>query len=265
MKQRIITGIVLGLLVVLAIFCLNNTVFNISVAMILLLAAWEYSAMTNAKHTLSRLLYLVITAMLLTISQYFIFTILMLSAVFWLFGCALIYYCSRPGFKSISAHWRYVMGFFVIVPFWMAVSILHNSQPLLLLVVLLTVTCADSGAYFIGRKYGKHQLAAQISPKKTIEGLFGGILIGGSAGIVSSLFVDANIMQHILLVALIFVIIMIALLGDLIESIIKRTCGIKDSGALLPGHGGILDRLDSILASAPCFALCAVLLGLIDI
>lgn len=265
MKQRIITGVVLGSLVLLAIFCLNNTMFNSLVAALLLLAAWEWSAMVNAKRLLSRFLYLIITALLIIISSYFTFSVLLFSAVFWLFGCMLIYGYSRQHFNNILPQLRYIMGFLVIVPFAVAISLLHNSQPPLLLMVLITVTFADSGAYFIGKKYGKHQLAPQISPKKTTEGLLGGILVGGSAGIISSLWVDATITQHIVLIVLTFIIIIIALLGDLLESMIKRICGIKDSGDILPGHGGLLDRLDSVLASVPCFALCAVLLELIAI
>lgn len=265
MKQRIITGTVLGLLVLLVILYLNNNIFKNLVTALLLLAAWEWSAMVNPKRLLSRFIYLLITGLLVVISSYFTFSILILSSSFWLLGCPLIYSYSRQYFNNILPQWHYIIGFLVIVPFAVAINLLHCRQPLLLLIVLITVTFADSGAYFIGKKYGKHQLMPQVSPKKTTEGLLGGILIGGTAGAISSLWLNATITQHSLLIILVFIITIIGLLGDLFESMIKRTYGIKNSGRILPGHGGLLDRLDSMFPSIPVFALCGVLLKLIVI
>ena len=268
MKNRIITGFLLGLLVLLGIFLLNNTTFNIVVIVILLLAAWEWSHMANLKKIFSRILYVFITAILLMISIYFVFAVLLISVVFWLLCCIIIYnYSSKySSIKTILPKWRYIMGFIVLVPFLTAINILHNSsEPLLLIMVLITVSLADSAAYFIGKKYGKYYLALQISPTKTIEGLLAGIIVGGIAGVLNSLFIYATFTQHVLLIILNFIIILIALLGDLFESMIKRICNIKDSGKLLPGHGGILDRLDSLLASVPFFVSYVILIGLISI
>ena len=266
MKQRIVTGGLLSLIVLLAICYLNNTAFNILVAALLLLAAWEWSSIINAKRQLFPcVLYLIMTSFLLLISSYFTFTVLVISAVFWLLSPLLIYSYTRQKFNNILSKWLYIIGFGAIVPFGVATNLLHDKNPLLLIVVLITVSCADSGAYFIGNMYGKRQLSPKISPQKTTEGLFGGVLFGCSAGFISSLCLDVTITQVILVNLLNFFIVIIALLGDLTQSILKRISGIKDSGWILPGHGGILDRLDSILSSVPCFTLCAVLIRLIMI
>lgn len=117
------------------------------------------------------------------------------------------------------------------------------------------VWAADSGAYFSGRLFGKHKLAPQISPNKTVEGLLGGILTGLAVAAGFGLLNGVTMAQFPSLLLVSFVAILASVIGDLFESLLKRHAGIKDSGSMIPGHGGVLDRIDSTLAALPVFAL----------
>lgn len=121
--------------------------------------------------------------------------------------------------------------------------------------LFLLVWGADSGAYFVGRKLGKKKLAPNVSPNKSVEGLYGGIFTAMLiVVVVEVVYLDLTFAQHILFLILSVITVFSSVLGDLFESMIKRRAGIKDSGRILPGHGGVLDRIDSLLAAAPIFA-----------
>jgi len=149
-------------------------------------------------------------------------------------------------------------GTLAIVPAWAALVLVHHGEPnghRWLLTALAIVWAADSGAYFAGRAFGRRKLAPRISPNKTVEGLLGGL----AAGLVVALGfgwlagVAAADIGWLLLVAALAV--LASVLGDLFESLLKRHAGAKDSGSVIPGHGGVLDRIDGVLAALPVFAL----------
>jgi len=132
--------------------------------------------------------------------------------------------------------------------------------------LFLLVWGADSGAYFVGRKFGKKKLAPNVSPNKSIEGLYGGILTSMLIVVaVASLYLDMTWPELCLFLILSVITVFSSVLGDLFESMIKRRAGIKDSGRILPGHGGVLDRIDSLLAAAPIFATGIYVLKLIGV
>ena len=162
MKERIITGIILGLIVLWAIFRVGDTVFNTAVALILLLSAWEWTALANVKTLPAKIFYLVLTLLLIYISHYQPLVTLSVSFAFWIFAFYLIMHYPNIRFKAMSNSARYIMGFLVIVPLWVSVALLHHQRPSLLLLIMLVVTLADSGAYFIGRQYGKKKLVPVI-------------------------------------------------------------------------------------------------------
>ena len=132
--------------------------------------------------------------------------------------------------------------------------------------LFLLVWGADSGAYFVGRKFGQNKLAPTVSPNKSVEGLIGGIGLAIIIIIVVQVnYLNLTFAQHLLFLILSVVTVFASVLGDLFESMIKRRAGIKDSGRILPGHGGVLDRIDSLLAAAPIFAAGMYLLKLIGV
>ena len=112
---------------------------------------------------------------------------------------------------------------------------------------------ADTGAYFVGQRWGRNKLASQVSPGKTREGLYGGLSLGLVAAVLCSLLLPLTLYKFILFLLVCLITIAMSVVGDLTESLIKRNSGVKDSGGLLPGHGGALDRIDSLTAAAPVF------------
>ncbi len=143
---------------------------------------------------------------------------------------------------------------------------LWESSPWWLMYVFLLVWGADTGAYFAGRKFGKNKLAPYVSPNKSMEGLYGGLATAMLiVFVVEILYLDFTLAQKLLFLILSVITVFSSVLGDLFESMIKRRAGIKDSGRVLPGHGGVLDRIDSLLAAAPIFAAGMMLLKLIGV
>jgi phosphatidate cytidylyltransferase len=142
----------------------------------------------------------------------------------------------------------------VIVPCYLSLVWLHGQRPWMVMYVLLLIWVADSAAFFVGRRFGRHKLAARVSPGKTWEGVVGGL--GGVAILASGVTVAVgNLpMAPATLVALSVLVGAASVVGDLVESLFKRRAGVKDSGTLIPGHGGVLDRIDSLTAAGPCFA-----------
>jgi phosphatidate cytidylyltransferase len=164
-------------------------------------------------------------------------------------------------------------GTLAVIPAWSALLLLHLGtrdafdgaaslrDHLWLLTALTMVWAADSGAYFAGRHFGRHKLAPRISPNKTIEGVIGGLLAGLAVATVFGLLAGLPFayLPRLLLVAAVAV--LASVLGDLFESLLKRHAGAKDSGNVIPGHGGVLDRIDGVLAALPVFALGKEILG----
>ena len=158
------------------------------------------------------------------------------------------------------------IGFVLVSAAVTAIFSVWDSSPWWLMYLFLLVWGADSGAYFVGRKLGKRKLAPHVSPNKSIEGLLGGVFVSAVIIIVvEAVYLDLTIAQHILFLILSIITVFSSVLGDLLESMIKRRAGIKDSGRILPGHGGVLDRIDSLIAAAPVFAVGMYVLKLIGV
>ncbi len=191
-----------------------------------------------------------------------------LGVVWWLLACL---WLGRPRFASDhdthARAFKLAAATLAVVPAWCAMGLLHASDPapsliphvsrghVWLLVALALVWASDTGAYFVGRAFGRRKLAPTISPNKTVEGLVGGVVCALPVALVFAWLAGATREQlpWVLLVAMVTV--LASVVGDLFESLLKRHVNVKDSGDLLPGHGGILDRIDAVLAALPVFAL----------
>ncbi|MCF6764413.1 CDP-archaeol synthase [Thiotrichales bacterium 19S3-7] len=266
MKERIITGVILAILTLWAILSFSLHVFAVVVCIVLLLTSLEWvSSFLSAKKWYYRVGYVVLTL----VFAYMIWVypqshqiILAVSVIWWIVALIMIRLYSAGIIMRIPISVKFIMGFLVILPAWVAIMMLKRDNVEFLIFVILAVALADSGAYFVGRICGKHKLAPVISPKKTWEGLAGGIFFSVIGSIIFALAVNLNSpMEYVVLVILGILVVFFALFGDLFESMIKREVGIKDSGNILPGHGGLLDRLDSLFIALPLFVFCANLFG----
>lgn len=258
LKQRVVTALVLSAVLLGVLVAAPITIFNLCMALVCALAAWEWAALALLPAWARGLFVAVILA-----AAWFIFAktpqILALAwgAALAVWSLALLWVSRYPRLTSLWANRpvRSLIGLGALLPTLLALWFLRQQEQGIGWVVLLlcVVATADSGAYFAGRAFGKHKLAPRVSPGKSWEGVLGGwagalLLAGGLAFFSPSLS---------LLTCLILVMpaAMISVLGDLLESMLKREAGVKDSGSLLPGHGGFLDRIDGLTAAAPVFAL----------
>lgn len=148
-----------------------------------------------------------------------------------------------------------IMGMVILTAAISAMFFLWQQSPWWLMYVFLLVWCADSGAYFVGRKFGKRKMSPNVSPNKSVEGLIGGLVTGLVVVVGISLFkLKLSGAELGIFILLSLLTILASVLGDLFESMLKRRAGVKDSGTILPGHGGVLDRIDSLLSATPIFA-----------
>lgn len=268
LKQRVVTAIIIAAVFFSALFFSSPYSFSLMTAAVVVYAAWEWSDLAGFSHKLARLLYTLSLAALLVASGYVLGVsesnsvdlIVGKTLMAWLAPWWAIALLWVQGYPSSALLWgsswvRVLIGYLVLVPAWLAMVILihANQGEWLIMIVVMIVAFADIGAYFSGRAFGKHKLATNVSPKKTWEGLVGGVV--ANLIFVAVLLVALNIDQWPMLLGLAMITVLASVLGDLLESMVKRHRGIKDSGNILPGHGGILDRLDSLTAALPVFTL----------
>jgi len=264
--QRIITAIILIPLTLLALYYLSQFAFALLTAFIALGGAWEWSHLMQLQQRSQRWLYLMLMAFAFILGGLFIpVTLIFISAfIWWLFASMLIIFYPRASkWWSESVFIRGLMGIFVLLPCWVSINFIREQQHgfLALLFLFVIVWGADSAAYFVGKKWGKHKLAPSVSPGKSWQGLIGALIMTVLiAGVTLSLCqIPFSIWPWAILLSLVTV--LFSVVGDLFESMMKRAACVKDSGRLIPGHGGLLDRIDSLTAAAPVFVFGAWVLG----
>jgi phosphatidate cytidylyltransferase len=264
LKLRILTALILIPLVIVGIFYASAFYFKLITTMIMLLAAWEWARLSAYKDLPRRFLYVGIQGTILFfILPYLAYDgLLKCGLIFWLLLSAyLIWARSQPVLPMINSAMTASLGWLIISLCWVALQKLQMT-PVYLMFMLLIIWVADTAAYVSGSLWGQHLLAPTLSPKKTWEGFIIGLVVTFFLAMLISLFqgIKTTFWQMCLLV---IVTSLAAVAGDLFESQLKRLRGLKDSGQLLPGHGGILDRIDSLLAAAPVFTGSLLLLGLV--
>ncbi len=264
LKYRILTACVLIPLVLAAIFYLPQTYFTPVCAIVTLLAAWEWAQLIGWTKTQWRLLYVayVLVAIILALFLPPVF-IIGVSSIIW-FALFIFIAIVRKKAQLIKfPRWLIgIGGVLLLVPFFEAILLLHL-KPILLFYLLVVVCMADTAAYFGGRALGKRKLAPVISPNKTMEGTFVALLVIILIAILGQWFLGTPEQSSFGWIKATIPAFIAAVIGDLLESYLKRQVNIKDSGNLLPGHGGILDRLDSVIAAAPVFACGVFSMGLL--
>ena len=259
--KRLLTAVILIPLIVLATLKFDSSEFALAIMPVLVISSWEYSRLIKINHWLTKTLYIVVlttTAYYLNQMSALLMPILIVTLLWWLINLFWII-----NFHRYTRSWynypttRIINGFLFFIPLLVALTALHQIDKTLVLLLLALVWAADTGAYLVGRKIGKNKLLPNVSPGKTVEGAAGGILFSfGTMFIYVYLgHENADFTLYFFYGVLSLIAALSSILGDLFESLHKRVAGFKDSGILLPGHGGFFDRIDSLTASAPIFLL----------
>ncbi len=279
LKQRLATASVLIPLALGAIFLLPLYWFAWASLIVLVMAAWEWSPLMGIHRVAGRLLYCAgvagligLTAWLIPLEQIwtaeglseaYLYPVI-IGCVWWAASFVLV--CNFPRSRCIWAKSRAfvaLIGVFMLVPAWsalMGLRALHYNTDThfgswVVLFIFSLVWAADVGAYFSGKRFGKHKLMPEVSPSKTKEGFLGGLALASVVMITVAYYLEIprDTLTAFFLVSILTVVL--SVIGDLNESMFKRCAGVKDSGSLLPGHGGLLDRIDSLTSALPVFLL----------
>jgi len=276
LKTRVITAVVLLLgLIAVAVF-FPPLPFALIIALIVMMAAWEWTGFIGLTDVPARLPYMVTILLALAgcwlllgiglgggaINRVAAAAVLGLGLLFWLLAFLLL-----RGYPENSKSWNNrsriaLMGLMALVPTWVGIVQLKFLIPegWLVLALVIMVAAVDVGAFFAGTAFGHTKLAEKLSPNKSWEGVWGGLFTCFCVGLALTWSLHRFVMpltsiQILALVLLSLTVTFFGVTGDLVESMLKRNCDIKDSGALLPGHGGLLDRVDGLMAVTPAFVL----------
>ncbi|WP_322407345.1 phosphatidate cytidylyltransferase [Idiomarina sp. PL1-037] len=279
LKQRIITALLLVPVALYGVFMLPLWGFALFIQGVLMLGAWEWSPLMGVRRTSARIAYTLfvgaIIGVLSSLAPYehlweggelskLIYYTILAGGVWWVVALAMI--VNYPSSRRMWSRTRAIVGVFgllIFIPTWAALVTVRSIDidesrffgGWVVLFILLLVWAADVGAYFAGVRYGRNKMMPAVSPGKTMEGLCGGVTLAFVVMMVVAHWtkVPADQFTGYYLTGLFTVVA--SVFGDLNESMFKRSAGVKDSGSILPGHGGILDRIDSLTAAVPIFTL----------
>ena len=280
-KTRLLAALIVAPIAILGVLFVPTPILAALRAVVFLAALWEWLKLAEVDDTLARATLLLCNAAVMAALAWgsrsaqggsfaLLQLVVLIGVAWWLLAMLWMkHYHFAADHDSHARAFKLLAGTLAVIPAWCALGLIHAGQPnghRWLLLALFLVWAADTGAYFAGRKFGGklfggRKLAPRISPNKTIEGLLGGIVLAVLVAIAGALLIgiDAARLPAVVLVAIVTV--LFSVVGDLFESLLKRHVGAKDSSQLIPGHGGVLDRIDSVLAALPAFALGKALLG----
>lgn len=275
-KTRLLAALIMAPIAIAAILLLSTPWIVALAAVVFLAGLWEWFELAEIEDTLARTVLLVAHLALMVAIVWasrsasgYSYVLFQLASVFgvvwWLLSLLwLRNYDFASNHETWARFFKLAAGALAIIPAWCALAWIHAVEPnghIWLFTALAIVWAADSAAYFAGRHFGKRKLAPRVSPNKTIEGLIGGVLAGVLVGVAGSLFAGATGAQVPLVALVALAATLASVVGDLYESLLKRHAGVKDSGHLIPGHGGVLDRIDGVLAALPVFAMGKAMFG----
>jgi len=261
---RVLSAIVMAVVFVYAVVVLDDVGFMFFTGAVLVVAAWEWARLSGIKVQQTRIAF---AGMVATLSYgVAIFdlqrTILWITPILWCF--ALYWVVAYPSQKAWKGRFlRLVFGLSILLTTWCALAVLKQGSQFVTYLILLMglIWGADTGAYFAGRLFGKRKLARHVSPGKSWEGVVGGFVLT-QAGLIAFALTQELALSSALILSLVgLVTVAVSVLGDLTESLFKRHEGLKDSSHLIPGHGGVMDRIDSVTSAAPVFVLLMMNVG----
>lgn len=272
-RTRVLAASIMAPIVIGAVLLLSTPWVVALAAALFLAGLWEWFRLAEVDDTLARTMLLLANLLLMVAMVWasptdvggslVLFKVaVVVGVIWWLLAMVwLLHYDFASDHDTHARVFKLGAATLSVVPAWCALSLIHHDGAGWLLVALATVWAADTGAYFAGRAFGRRKLSPRISPNKTVEGLLGGLVAAVLVAVAGAAIMGAGpaVLPLVALVAVPMVLFSVA--GDLFESLLKRHVGAKDSGDLIPGHGGLLDRLDSILAALPVFALGKIWLG----
>ena len=269
LRTRVLTALLLLPLVLWAIFATSEETFSYITIIVFSVAAWEWSRLAGLQQQYAQILYVLIFIAVITLAvnltqnnKAIVFLVMTIAFLFWSLCWIIIYRLNRNSIQPVRVKTKSklfinaLVGFFVLLPSAMAMIFLHAyaaNGPWLMLAAMLLVWVADSGAYFSGRAWGRTKLAVNVSPGKSWEGVFGAFGATALVAIIAGIRFEYSGYMLLAFVLLCLVTVWYSILGDLLESVFKRLAGMKDSSHLIPGHGGILDRIDSQTSALPIF------------
>ena len=261
LKQRVITAIILASVIISAVIFLPTQMFAILLAVIICVAAWEWAACAGFNAMPQKIVYvslilLCLIACLIFLQKQWILLIIACGLIWWLIAMFLVTrYQMNKNINLTSSTIKAMIGVIILVPAWLSLILIHlkTSGGSLMIFLFFLIWLADSAAYFSGRRFGSKKLASNVSPGKSWEGVYGALLVSLLFGASYAFFTDMKFMVAVNFILLALFTASFSILGDLVESMFKRMAGVKDSSNILPGHGGVLDRIDSLTSAAPVF------------
>ena len=259
LKQRIITALILLPIALCGFFLLEGASFALFIGLVVTLGAWEWARLAGFPAQSARVTYAAVVAAMLFVMY------LVPGIAPWVLGAAVLWWTTATflvlTYPRTTHHWanaatKLMIGLLILLPAWQGLiwikqGVLGNWQ---IMAVMVLVWGADVGAYFSGKAFGKRKLAPKVSPGKSWEGVYGGLALSLVITTVVGFVRDWTVAQLLMGLFGAALIVFVSVVGDLTESMFKRQSGIKDSSNLLPGHGGVLDRIDSLTAAIPIFA-----------
>lgn len=259
LTKRVITALIVWPLFIFVIWFLPGKGFALLTAAMVVIAAWEWSALAGIRRLPMRGIYSALLVLSIALAFFMPFTVLVIDFLVWVWGSIAILAFSKNG-RTLGFGHRVVkaaVGLLVLTGFWLAVNVLRNTLmgTGLLLLAFTLVWAVDIAAYFVGRRWGKHRLAPDISPNKTLEGAVAGMVAAVIVALSYGAMVSMSWHRILLFAVFALLVAVFVIIGDLFESLLKRQAGVKDSGHIFPGHGGMLDRFDGALAALPFFVL----------